>query len=143
MNSLKICAPTTSYLLKVAAIQSLRKQLPADEEELTIMKNIENYSERSETDQAVKFLVEMLKIPNYKLRLECLEYIAEITALQIEIESAVQVYKKSVDEVIDCQGLKEVLLVMLECANAMKSRKTGGGIVQKQNTGSVELGVNA
>ena len=107
------------------------------------MKNIENYSERSETDQAVKFLVEMLKIPNYKLRLECLEYIAEITTLQIEIESAVQVYKKSVDEVIDCQGLKEVLLVMLECANAMKSRKTGGGIVQKQNTGSVELGVNA
>ena len=75
----------------------------------------------------------MLKIPNYKLRLECLEYIAEITALQIEIESAVQVYKKSVDEVVDCQGLKETLLVMLECANAMKSKK---GVVQKQNTGS-------
>lgn len=124
---IKDCAPFLPHNIKLDAISSLIKQLPSDEEEREISKNLpiehrQNYIQNC-SNEMEKFFLEIIFIPDYRLRLLCLEFIGDLDKLDKQVQSTVQNYETATNSVTSSEGLRSVLHIVLECANYMKANK--------------------
>ncbi|CAL1261437.1 unnamed protein product [Larinioides sclopetarius] len=99
-------------------LRGLLKILPeSDEIEL-----LRNYSgDRPKLGNAEKFLLQLIELPNYKLRCEGMLLKEEFTSNMAYLEPAIESIESAVEELKHCRALHEILYMLLVAGNFLNS----------------------
>ncbi|KAI1721561.1 formin homology 2 domain-containing protein [Ditylenchus destructor] len=101
-------------LIGLDSLKMLLQLLPTDEEQQTLR----HYTgDRNVLGQAERFLIELIGIPNYKLRIECMTFQQEFDSFKTEIEPDLDTLISACKELKASRCLQKILYVLLHMGN--------------------------
>ncbi|XP_035228652.1 uncharacterized protein LOC118200800 [Stegodyphus dumicola] len=104
-------------------LRGLLKILP-ESDEAEMLRNFDG--DKSKLGNAEKFLLQLLDVPNYKLRIESMLLKEEFMANQEFLENSIETIRCAVQELEECRKLHEILYMVLVAGNFLNAGGYGG-----------------
>ncbi|PRD29069.1 UNVERIFIED_CONTAM: Fhdc1 [Trichonephila clavipes] len=99
-------------------LRGLLKILP-EADEVELLKNFDG--EKTKLGNAEKFLLQLLEVPSYKLRVESMLLKEEFLANQEFLENSIETIRCAAQELEECRKLHEVLYMVLVAGNFLNA----------------------
>ncbi|XP_073841319.1 uncharacterized protein [Musca autumnalis] len=107
-------------------IKRLLKLLP-EMDELDVIRNFKG--NRDELVRAEKFLLKLIEIPDYKLRLECMAFKEDFNENFEQLNASIKTVIQSGNEILNNKALHEILYIIVLVGNFLNTGKSGGNAV--------------
>uniref|UniRef100_UPI003AAE7582 FH2 domain-containing protein 1-like n=1 Tax=Centroberyx gerrardi TaxID=166262 RepID=UPI003AAE7582 len=117
-------------------LKELCKLLPEDSEVKQLLSFSGNLSLLPEAD---RFMVQLVKVPGYEERLKTMVLREEFFPLMEEVKNSVAVMTKAANELLDCDDLHSIILLVLKAGNYMNAGGYSGNAIGFRMTSLLKL----